>query len=165
MKWCKDKFGYTGLDVAVILIERAVLHCSFTSGCIVWSRVLRGKSTTFWATAKSALWYWWKTSACLRFISWFVTLHPLKQTQQQQLTIVGKTLQVNGTSVLIKSHLIGIENMPLFISSDWSTDVWGQGESLWFDSMTSCTTWARGVLWHKANSHVSTRAYFLGNKV
>lgn len=150
----------------MILIEKAVLHCSFTSGCTAWIRVLRGKSTTFWATVKSALWYWWKTSACLWFINWFVTLHPLKRTQQQQLTIVGKTLQVNGTSVLIESHLIRHWKHAT-IHQQWLKEQVFKARKDHYDSnsLTSCATWARGVTWHKANRCVSTRAYFLGKKV
>lgn len=90
-----------GLDVAMILVDKSVVQFSFTSGCTAWS--LGGCLSE--PLLNLPLGVDRKMSECLRFISWFVTLHPLTPTQQQQQTIVGKTLQVNGTSVLIQIHL------------------------------------------------------------
>lgn len=93
-----------GLDVAMILVDEAVAHCSFTFSCTEWS--LGGSLPLPEPLLNLPLGVDRKTSECLRFISWFVTLHLLTPTQQQQQqTIVGKTLKVNGTSVLIKTHL------------------------------------------------------------
>lgn len=93
-----------GLDVTMILVlDKAVVHCNFTSGCTAWS--LGGSLLLSEPVLNLPLSVDRKMSDCLRFISWFVTLHPLTPTQQQQQTIVGEALQVNGTSVLIKTHL------------------------------------------------------------
>lgn len=77
-----------GLDVAMILVDKEVVYCSFTSGCTAWS--LGGSLPLSEPLLNLPLGIDRKTSECLRFISWFVTLHPLTPTQQQQQTIWGK---------------------------------------------------------------------------